>query len=59
MTTILMAILKRYMLALMSEEFLDWGLRTFAKWVVESTKTKKDDEWYAKFEEVYNEQKGK
>lgn len=53
---VVVKLLKRYVLVMVSEKFLDWGLRKLARVAVASTKTKHDDEWLKKFEEGLDEQ---
>lgn len=48
-------ILKKILLSLLSEKFLEWLFFWAAKALVESTKTKKDDEFLTKVKETYEQ----
>ncbi len=48
-------VLKDILLAMFSEAFLKWVFFWAADMLVESTKTKKDDEFLAKIKEVYEQ----
>lgn len=50
----LVSSLKFIVLKLASEKFITWSLLWVAEIAVESTKTKKDDAWFAKAKEVIN-----
>ncbi len=50
--TALLSVIKNILLKMVSEKFLQWGLFFFGRMIVESTKTKKDDEFLTKLEEI-------
>ena len=54
LVTVLKTLVKKVLLGVMSEKFLEWLLFWAAKSLVESTKTKKDDEFFTKIKEVYD-----
>ena len=50
--SLLLSMLKGYIVKLASEEFAHWALFQIAEAIVKNTKTKEDDEWLAKIKET-------
>lgn len=51
----LASIAKKLLLTVTTETFLKWGFFFFGEMLVKSTKTTKDDEFFNKLKEAYNE----
>lgn len=49
------AVIKKILISLLSEKFLEWMFFWAASALVESTKTTKDDEFLKKAKEVYEQ----
>lgn len=51
----LKSIFKKLFLKMATEKFLTWALLWVGRQIKDSTKTKKDDEWYDKIKEMVDE----